>query len=259
MRIFLLFIFLIYSLPVASELVLQRGGQMPDQMISNSWKSAKVFVPGSSGLPLKFNEVPKGTKKHPVVIFLHGCAGLKNVVLRWGKVLSELGYIAVLPNSYAIPGRVIYCDPTKNKANAGIANGKAVKTLRANESRVTTDAVLKTNWADATNFFLMGHSEGGAGVAFSRARAFRAVVSSGFKCGKYHPRKKRLPIKVSNQIPILFIYYKKDPFFDYDNCKDFVKTRNNARVVELEGSGHDTSSSQIAQDAVAEFLSKHKN
>ena len=163
---------------------------MPDQMISNSWKSAKVFVPGSSGLPLKFNEVPKDTKKHPVVIFLHGCAGLKKGSLRWGKILSELGYIAVFPNSYAIPGRVIYCDPIKNQTNAGNANGKAVKTLRANESRITTDAVLKTNWADATNLFLMGHSEGGAGVAFSRAHAFRAVVSSGFKCGKYHSSKK---------------------------------------------------------------------
>ena len=76
MRPLLLFIFLFYSLPATSQLVLQRGGPMPDEMISDSWKSAKVYVPGLSESPVKFNEVPEGTKKHPVVIFLHECGGL---------------------------------------------------------------------------------------------------------------------------------------------------------------------------------------
>ena len=60
----------------------------------------------------------------------------------------------------------------------------------------------------------MGHSEGGAGVAFSQESGFRAVVSSGFKCIN-HPVKRKLPIKVGQQTPILFIYYKNDPWFDY--------------------------------------------
>ena len=59
MRVFLLIIFLFFSLPASSQLVLQTGGRMPDQMISNSWKSAKVYVPGLSGSPVKFNKVPK--------------------------------------------------------------------------------------------------------------------------------------------------------------------------------------------------------
>ena len=70
---------------------------------------------------------------------------------------------------------------------------------------------------------------------------------------------KNITNKSEQSSPYFIHLLQKRPIFDYDNCKDFVKTRNNARVVELEGSGHDTSSSQIAQDAVAEFLSKHKN
>lgn len=258
MRLLLLFIFLFYSLPAASQLVLQRGGQMPDEMISDSWKSAKVYVPGLSESPIKFNEVPEGIKKHPVVIFLHGCGGLNKPSLRWGKILSELGYIAVLPDSYAIPGRKVYCD-IKNKKTPGGGKGVEIKTLRANEVRVTKNEVIKMSWADDKNIFLMGHSEGGSGVAFTRDRVFRAIVSSGFKCGKYHPIRGKLPIRVHPKTPILFIYYKNDPWFNYDNCKDFVKTRNSARVVELEGSAHETSSNQIARDSVAEFFSKHKN
>ena len=258
MRVFLLIIFLFFSLPASSQLVLQTGGLMPDQMISDSWKSAKVYVPGLSSSPVKFNEVPKDTKKQPVVIFLHGCGGLNKPSLGWGKILSELGYIAVLPDSYAIPGRKLYCD-IKNKKALGGRKGVGVKTLRANEIRVTKNAVLKMGWADKKNLFLMGHSEGGAGVAFSRAFEIKAVVSSGFKCGKYHPVRGKLPIRVNDQTPILFIYYKKDPWFNYDNCKDFVKTRNNASIVELEGSKHETSSNQIAQDAVKEFFSKYRN
>ena len=54
-----------------------------------------MFVPGLSESEVKFNEVPKETKKHPVVIFMHGCGGINESTLRWGKFLSELGYIAV--------------------------------------------------------------------------------------------------------------------------------------------------------------------
>ena len=258
MRVLFLFICLFYPLPAASDLVLQKRGKMPDQMISDTWKSAKVFVPGLSESEVKFNEVPKETKKHPVVIFMHGCGGINESTLRWGKFLSELGYIAVFPNSYAISGREKYCDTKNQITNAGNANGIAVKNLRANEIRVTKHAVLKTNWADDKNLFLMGHSEGGAGVAFSRGSGFRAVVSSGFKCGKPHPVKRKLPIRVSQQTPILFIYYKNDPWFDYDNCKGFVKKRNNATLLELKGSKHETSSNKIARDAVEEFFAKYR-
>ena len=34
------------------------------------------------------------------------------------QFLSELGYIAVLPDSYAIPGRKVYCDIKNKKLNA---------------------------------------------------------------------------------------------------------------------------------------------
>ena len=54
--------------------------------------------------------------------------------------------------------------------------------------------------------------------------------------------------------PILFIYYNNDPWFDYDNCKGFVKKRNNATLLELKGSKHETSSNKIARDAVESFL-----
>ncbi len=155
-----------------------------------------------------------------------------------------MGYIAVLPDSLAIPGRKVNCDSKNKITNSGRVRGSGMKNLWANEIRVTKDVVLKISWADDKNLFLMGHSEGGAGVAFTKAFNFRAVVSSGFKCGKYWRGK--LPIRVNAQTPILFIYYKNDPWFNYDNCKDFVKTRNNARAVELEGDIHETASNQIA-------------
>jgi dienelactone hydrolase len=258
MRKVLLFISLFYSLPAASELVLQSRGQMPDQMISESWKSAKIYIPGLSGLPIKFNEVPEDTKKYPVVIFLHGCGGINKDSLRWGRFLSKLGYITVLPDSFAIPGRKKNCDSVK-KIRSINKTPTQIKNLRANEARVAKNKILKMSWADRNNLFLMGHSEGGSGVVFMRGLSFKAVVSSGFKCGKYHPTHGRLPIRLSAKVPVLFIYYKNDPWFDQDNCKDFVKTRNNVKVIELEGDKHGTSSNQIARDAVAEFFSKNKN
>ena len=229
---------------------------MPDEMISASWKSAKVFVPGLPESPVKFNEVPEGTKKHPVIIFLHGCGGINKPSVLWGKVLSKLGYIVVLPNSYAIPGRKVFCD-IKNKKTVGGAMGVEIKTLRANEVRVAKNEIIKMSWADDESIFLMGHSEGASGVVFTRDLDFRAIVASGYKCGKKN-RRGKLPIRVDTQTPILFIYYKNDPWFDYDNCKEFVKTRDNVHVIELEGNTHQTSTNQIAREAVAKFLSKNK-
>lgn len=256
-RIPVLLILLLLSFPAASELLLQRGGRMPNEMIIESWKSAKVVVPGLTGSPIKLNEVPEDTKAHPIVIFLHGCNGINQDSIRWGEALRKLGYIAILLDSFAIPGRQSNCDGENKIRDAG---GKAVevKTLRANETRVAREKIRTLHWADDSNIFLMGHSEGGAGVVFTRATGFRAVISSGFKCGYYHPKTKRLPIRVDAKIPILFLYYKEDPWFDTDNCKNFIKTRNNVRVIELEGNNHETSSNDIARHEVAEFLRKNR-
>ena len=70
--------------------------------------------------------------------------------------------------------------------------------------------------------------------------------------------KRKLPIRVSQQTPILFIYYKNDPWFDYDNCKGFVEKRINATLLELKGSKHETSSNKMARDAVEEFFAKYR-
>ena len=72
--------------------------------VAMSWEKAQVFVPG-----MFFKTTPNevtGNKPLPVVIYLHGCTGIDpNHDVRWGEFIKGLGYIAVLPDSMARPGR----------------------------------------------------------------------------------------------------------------------------------------------------------
>lgn len=85
--------------------------------VAMSWEKAQVFVPG-----MFFKTTPNkvtGNKPMPVVIYLHGCTGIDpNHDVRWGEFIKGLGYIAVLPDSMARPGRKPNCDPRTKRGGA---------------------------------------------------------------------------------------------------------------------------------------------
>ncbi len=57
-------------------------------------------------------------KKYPVVIYLHGCGGITSSNdTRWGKFLSEMGFVVILPDSLARPGRISNCDTSAKKTS----------------------------------------------------------------------------------------------------------------------------------------------
>src|SRR5579871_1889869 len=78
--------------------------------VAMTWEHATVYLPDSF-----FPTTPGGIqldRRLPVVIYLHGCTGITYTHdAAWGRFIKSLGFIAVMPDSMARPGRRSNCDP----------------------------------------------------------------------------------------------------------------------------------------------------
>jgi poly(3-hydroxybutyrate) depolymerase len=222
--------------------------------VSKAWEGAVVYVP-SHFFPKRINDV-KADAPQPVVILLHGCGGIDAHERRWADHLKSQGFIVVLPDSLAIPGRTKNCDSTTHTPNMG---NIPVNDLRPAEAAYAMARVREQTWADQDNIFLMGHSEGGMGAYLTPELGFRGVIVSGFICS--------IPggLRAERTTPVLAINWEVDPWFvrpgrPYQQCADrgFWPRRSNARQLVLPGQGHATAFETAARDAVGNFLKEFR-
>lgn len=219
------------------------SGYAQSHDVAKTWEGSIVYVPGSFlTKSVSDIEVPYPM---PVVIFMHGCTGIGHDEHAWARFLKNLGFIVIMPNSFASPGRVQNCNPTTHTTNLGLV---PVNAIRPWEAEYAAFQVRKQPWADKKNIFLMGHSEGGMAASLTRGR-FNGVIISGFIC--------HFGVFVGPQIPVLAISFEKDPYFSGNNfhCSDkWGIDRHTSRQIVLPGSGHSTVFQSAAMDAVESFL-----
>ena len=225
--------------------------------VEKSWEDAVVYVPGKTFT----TSVSKITvdKPMPVVIYLHGCAGInRQHDGSWASLLKEQGFIVVMPDSMARPGRIPNCDP---KVKGGNAFPNAFK-YRQQEIGYALEQTQKASWADKNNIFLMGFSEGGIGVAQSPHNGFAGRIIMGWTCtNKNNPDFDG--IYSSKNSPVLAIASENDDWrigkSTAGNCANKAQDRTNFKQVDIPGSEHTTYGSDAAQNAVKIFLSQYRS
>ena len=111
MRLKILFFLWAFATAAANAMMVQGFD------VSKAWDSAVVYVP-SNFLPKRVIDV-KADAPQPVVILLHGCGGIDVHDRRWAENLKSQGFIVVMPDSLAIPGRSKNCDSTTHTTNMG--------------------------------------------------------------------------------------------------------------------------------------------
>jgi dienelactone hydrolase len=223
--------------------------------VAITWEKAEVFVPGSF-----FKTTPDKVavaKPLPVVIYLHGATGIDpDHDARWGSFIKDLGYIAVLPDSMARPGRKPNYDSRTGRGGVF----PAANAMRIEETRYALEQVRKSAWADANNVFLMGHSEGGQAAARNRLPDFRGIIISGWTCTD-STRPGFDGIFAPLEIPILTLEWDHDAFREgtpqQGSCANKFGERKKARRVLLSGTQHGTHGQREARDAVAQFLKEN--
>jgi hypothetical protein len=222
-------------------------GNIPmDVGIEKSWNKADVFIPDS--VFLKSTSNLQLEKKYPVVIYLHGCTGItSNHDLRWGRFISNLGFVVILPDSFARPSRISNCDPINTVSTGRFPFALA---YREQEIAYAINQLKKVNWADMSNIFLMGHSEGANAAAQTNIIGFRGMIlSSGFCRGG---------INFEQGIKALIINFSNDPW--HRGAKSNCQVERNDGSISLlyfEGVEHSTFYNPKIQNTVQEFLKQN--
>ena len=211
--------------------------------IEKSWLNAAVYVPNIF-FPQKISNLNLD-KKYPVIIYLHGCSGItSNHDSRWGKLLSESGFVVIQPDSLSRPGRISNCDPQNS-----ITTNRFPMALpfREQEIAFAINELRKTSWADMSNIFLMGHSEGANAAARTRIAGFKGIVlSSGF-C--------QTGINFEQGIKSLVVNFKSDPWHKGNKSNCLVeRTDGSIQLLLIDGVGHGTFDNSSAQLEVVKFL-----
>jgi len=221
-----------------------------------SWEKAPVYLPGKL-LSTTVDRIDI-TKPTPVLIYLHGCTGIYGPHdLSWASYIADQGFIVVLPDSMARPGRISNCDP-KLKVPSG-AFSKAGQ-YRQEEITYALSQVMASPWADKKNIFLMGHSEGGVATARSPHPEFAGKIISGWTCtNKNNPANDG--IHSPKNLPILAVAYTDDEWrkgkFTDGRCADKAEGRTNFRQIDLDGWLHATYGNADARKGVKEFLTQY--
>jgi len=144
--------------------------------------------------------IPAG-RKLPVVVYLHGCAGLK-----WSRGeafferLARAGYVLVAPDSFARSYRPKMCGSANAWKDA----------VRNSEIRFAAEQLAGLPWADQDKLVLMGHSEGGEIVAAYPGEEFKARIVSAAFCWR----------GIDSPGETLAISVAKDYWVKHEYCRD---------------------------------------
>ncbi len=90
--------------------------------------------------------------KLPVVLYMHGCEGIRRQAGHYRELLLSLGYGVFMPDSFRRPGRRA-CD------QHGSLSYRV--RLRLEEVEYAVARIKELSWVDQSRVVLMGFSEGG--------------------------------------------------------------------------------------------------
>jgi dienelactone hydrolase len=237
------------ALLLASALLLSSCQTTVDNQTSleATWKYALVSIPegmttdgsrcvGSfaSNKNRKCLEKISRDRKHPLVLFMHGCAGIRDLHRRIITNFRSLGYAVIAPDSYARLGRKADCKPFGRK--------RFTISLRADEIRYALTQIPKLDWVDRSRLVLAGFSEGGNTVAeYGGEDAFVGYIVMGWDC--------RYGLSPSG--PVLAIQGARDP---QKKGRCSVVFRENSDSITVPKAKHDISSYPETMAALRKFL-----
>ncbi len=176
-----------------------------------------------------------GDRKFPLVLFMHGCAGLRGGSTNAISSIRSLGYAVIAPNSFARLGRRSDCTPVGRKS--------FTMSLRATEIEFALEQIPKLKWVDSSRLVLAGFSEGGNAVAeYGGDDAFVGYIVLGWDCrrGLYPSR------------PVLAIQGARDPIAKESGCA--VGFRDHSDSINVPKAGHDVSGFPQTMAALRKFL-----
>lgn len=220
------------------------------EQVEKSWSEAVVYSPKKTNTKMNNFSIDG---KFSSVILLHGCTGIETKEHRWARFISNLGFIVIMPDSMARPGRIPNCDPTiKGPSN----KFPMAYQYRQEEINFAVGEIQKQKWYNG-KIFLMGHSEGGIATALNNNKEINGFLISGWTCT--HKRDPDFDgMRIPEDSPVLAVASINDHWRKNSpregRCADKAQNHKNFTQVDLNDSSHDTSENASAREAVKKFL-----
>lgn len=215
-------------------------------MTAPAWATAKGTPCASrmTGVPYACLNKMDETKKHPVIIYAHGCAGLDQRNLEPFRKLA----VVVAPNSFARPNR---------RKDCGLrSDTKGISMMRRAEVKHTVDRLKTYPWVDPDRIILAGFSEGGSTTALYSGDEFKARIILGWVCTSGDPWWSG--IRASNQTPILAVVGLEDEYSQGDrygtHCGRSFGLRPKSKSIVIPGATHNIITLPQTQEAIEEFV-----
>lgn len=257
-------------IPIAFVLLAVAPGLRPeaadDADLLRTWQRAFVVVPGEAGLVRGWIEdiderLPGTPPPRPIVVYLHGCAGLGRISHDAAQLLAEAGYAVIMPDSFARERKPKSCDPAR--VVGGLHRG--VLGWRQAEANQAIRKARRLAWVDADNLFLWGFSEGGTTAATVTGEPVSARIIEGWTChagwGEYRG------LQAPDAEPVLALLGADDPWFRpaylQGDCGVFMEGRGNSESIVYErpnflATKHHLSWHPEVQRLILEFLAEHR-
>ncbi len=200
----------------------------------------------------------KTYEKLPLLIFIHGSAGLNKGVTYRKWIVENTGFIFFAPNSFKLKDRPTYGE------NEKIKTYEKVHKVRQAEIHYNLEKLKEIPFIDQSQIFLMGNSEGGLAAAAYDKRRFKARIITAYSCENgYYSRDFKLGAKKNE--PILNIIGTHDQFFSNDSkanekhevdghCTKALMQHKNAKVIILPQTKHDITQNIYVKDEIIHFL-----
>jgi dienelactone hydrolase len=192
----------------------------------------------------------------PLVIYMHGCAGIGMSALRDIGFLARNNYAVLAPDSFARKYKPKSCDPWTY--TGGLHRG--VLGFRLAEARYAHEVAKNLPWVDKRNISMMGFSEGGITTAKYPHGGLAGRIILGWTCTSGWPEYSG--ISGPRHEPILAVVASNDPWFTSPwtsgHCRSSLFFRRNLESIVVDVNFHAVQTLPEVQKKILQFLEVNK-
>lgn len=188
----------------------------PDEL-GRTWAAALVYLPGRVE-PARLNALDLAAEaasgmRFPAIVYLHGCNGLSPYTDLTGRFLAALGYLVLMPDSFARLDKPKSCEVSTTSAGLH----REVLGWRQAEAAHAIRQAPALPFVAPGGVILMGLSEGGATTATFQGEKVRARIIEGWTCHAGWPEYHGLAAAADE--PVLALLGADDPWFVQPSLK----------------------------------------
>ena len=240
--------------------------------LKRTWDRAELRVPGrligpdvqpilgymqADYVQARLSALPQGLQV-PLVVFLHGCAGVGLVEHRVARLLDDAGYATLVVNSFARNVRQANC----NYQTYAAGMFPPAYLYRRAELIYAVSRVRSLPWVDPNRLILGGYSEGAVATAlWGGSVEVSAYIVAGWTCTAPTEYRWIAGLRTPVSRPVFAVVSRADRWHNWPgwrgDCGTMAGDRDNIVSIVIDGAIHNVFAYPETQLALLDFLREY--